>query len=117
MISGLMECTALRCHHKLTQHVPLASSHQTFAYIFLIWLSAAKHTLQACLRKITESDLQPCTVAYVPLVVPRLQGDSLSESRSEVERRPHVPEQAVPDISCTLHDAAAMLRSHTWVFC
>uniref|UniRef100_A0A3Q3VQA2 Uncharacterized protein n=1 Tax=Mola mola TaxID=94237 RepID=A0A3Q3VQA2_MOLML len=34
----------------------------------------------------------------------RLQGDSLSESRSEEEHRPHVAEQAVPDISCMLHN-------------
>lgn len=101
-ISMLMECAALRSHHKLNSTRP---SGQTFAYIFLIWLSVAKHTLQACLKKITESDLQPCAVAYVPPVVPRLQGDSLSGSRSEDERRPHVPEQAVPDISCTLHSS------------
>lgn len=51
------------------------------------------------------------TVAYVLPVVSRLQGDSLSESRSEEERWPHVAEQAVPDISCMLPNAAAMLRS------
>lgn len=116
-ISMLMECAALRSRQKLTQRVPLASSRQTFAYIFLIWLPVAKHTLQACLKKIAESDLQPCAVAYVPPVVPRLQGDSLSGSRSEEERRPHVPEQAVPDISCTLRSAAPMLRRDTCVFC
>ncbi|KAM4606107.1 uncharacterized protein C8orf34 homolog [Polymixia lowei] len=33
----------------------------------------------------------------------RLQGDSLSDSRAEEEHRPHVTEQAVPDISCELH--------------
>ncbi|XP_056155820.1 uncharacterized protein C8orf34 homolog [Lampris incognitus] len=31
-----------------------------------------------------------------------LQGDSLSDSRAEEEHRPHVLEQAVPDISCPL---------------
>ncbi|TWW71015.1 hypothetical protein D4764_17G0004980 [Takifugu flavidus] len=66
-----------------------------------VW-AVAKHTLQACLKKITEGDLQPCAVAYVRPVVPRLQGDSLSGSRSEEERRPHVPEQAVPDLSSLL---------------
>lgn len=30
-ISMLMECTALRSHHKVTQRVPLSSSRQTFA--------------------------------------------------------------------------------------
>lgn len=45
-------------------------------------------------------------VAYVLRVVSRLQGDSVSGSRSEEERRPHAAEQAVPDISCTLHNAA-----------
>lgn len=44
-------------------------------------------------------------------VVSRLQGDSLSESRSEEERRPHVAEQAVPVNSCMLHHAAPALRS------
>lgn len=106
----LLECTALRSHHNLTQRVPLASSRPTFAYIFLIWLSVAKHTLQPCLKKIAESDLQPCAVAYVPPVVPRLQGDSLSGSRSEEERRPHVPEQAVPDVSCTLRSSSVTPR-------
>lgn len=32
----------------------------------------------------------------------RLQGDTLSDSRSEEEHRPHISEQAVPDISCKL---------------
>lgn len=32
--------------------------------------------------------------------VSRLQGDSLSDNRSEEDRRPHISEQAVPDISC-----------------
>ncbi|XP_037550245.1 uncharacterized protein C8orf34 homolog [Nematolebias whitei] len=32
----------------------------------------------------------------------RLQGDTLSNSRSEEEHRPHAPEQAVPDISSPL---------------
>lgn len=41
---------------------------------------------------------------YVLRVVSRLQGDSLSDSRSEEERRTRVSEQAVPDISCKLHD-------------
>lgn len=41
---------------------------------------------------------------YVSCVVSRLQGDSLSDNRSEEEHRPHVSEQAVPDISCKLHN-------------
>lgn len=57
-----------------------------------------------------------CTVAYVFCVVSRLQGDSLSESRSEEEHRPHVAEQAVPDISCMLHNKDYILFSYTW-FC
>lgn len=84
---------------------------------FLIWLSVPKRTLQACLKKMSGGDLPQCTVAYVLRVVSRLQGDSLSESRSEEERRPHVAEQAVPDISCKFHSAAAMLRSHAGDFC
>ncbi|XP_071373869.1 uncharacterized protein C8orf34 homolog [Centroberyx affinis] len=32
----------------------------------------------------------------------RLQGDSLSDTRAEEEHRPHITEQAVPDISCPL---------------
>lgn len=51
MISGFEECAALRRLHKLTEHGPRASSHQTFAYISLIWLSFPKHTLQAGLCK------------------------------------------------------------------
>lgn len=43
-----------------------------------------------------------CTVVYVWCVVSRLQGDSLSDSRSEEQHRPHISEQAVPDISCKL---------------
>lgn len=37
---------------------------------------------------------------HVLCVVSRLQGDSLSDNRSEEDRRPHISEQAVPDISC-----------------
>lgn len=40
---------------------------------------------------------------YVLRVVSRLQGDTLSDSRSEEEHRPHISEQAVPDISCKFH--------------
>lgn len=54
-------------------------------------------------------------MAYVLRVVSRLQGDSLSESRSEEERRLHVAEQAVPDISCMLHNAATVLQSDVCV--
>lgn len=36
----------------------------------------------------------------VRFVVSRLQGDSLSDNRSEENHRPHISEQAVPDISC-----------------
>uniref|UniRef100_H3CXM5 Chromosome 8 open reading frame 34 n=1 Tax=Tetraodon nigroviridis TaxID=99883 RepID=H3CXM5_TETNG len=49
------------------------------------------------------SSYQPEPQAKVTLNIcsrcARLQGDSLSERRSEEERRPHVAEQAVPDIS------------------
>lgn len=43
------------------------------------------------------------TVVYVLCVVCRLQGDSLSDTKSEEDHRPHVSEQAVPDISCMLY--------------
>ncbi|XP_003968026.2 uncharacterized protein C8orf34 homolog isoform X1 [Takifugu rubripes] len=52
------------------------------------------------------SSYQPEPQAKVTLNIcsrcARLQGDSLSGSRSEEERRPHVPEQAVPDLSSLL---------------
>lgn len=38
------------------------------------------------------------------MFVSRLQGDSLSDNRSEEEHRPHISEQAVPDISCKSHN-------------
>uniref|UniRef100_A0A3Q2C6L6 Chromosome 8 open reading frame 34 n=1 Tax=Cyprinodon variegatus TaxID=28743 RepID=A0A3Q2C6L6_CYPVA len=34
----------------------------------------------------------------------RLQGDTLSDSRSEEDHRSHISEQAVPDISCEFHN-------------
>lgn len=49
---------------------------------------------------------------YALRVVSRLQGDSLSESRSEEEHRPHTSEQAVPDISCKLHNTAQIQTSY-----
>ena len=39
------------------------------------------------------------TLVHALRVVSRLQGDTLSDSRSEEEHRPHISEQAVPDIS------------------
>ncbi|XP_013884498.1 uncharacterized protein C8orf34 homolog isoform X2 [Austrofundulus limnaeus] len=52
------------------------------------------------------SSYQPEPQAKVTLNIcsrcARLQGDTLSNSRSEEEHRPHVPEQAVPDISLPL---------------
>uniref|UniRef100_A0A3Q3AFV9 Chromosome 8 open reading frame 34 n=1 Tax=Kryptolebias marmoratus TaxID=37003 RepID=A0A3Q3AFV9_KRYMA len=49
------------------------------------------------------SSYQPEPQAKVTLnICSRLQGDTLSNSRSEEEHRPHVSEQAVPDISCKL---------------
>lgn len=49
--------------------------------------------------------LPMCTVVYMCVCcVSRLQGDSLSDNRSEEEHRPHISEQAVPDISCKLHN-------------
>uniref|UniRef100_A0A8C2XIN1 Chromosome 8 open reading frame 34 n=1 Tax=Cyclopterus lumpus TaxID=8103 RepID=A0A8C2XIN1_CYCLU len=36
----------------------------------------------------------------------RLQGDSLSDGRSEEEHRSRISEQAVPDISCKLHNSS-----------
>ncbi len=50
-------------------------------------------------------------------VVSRLQGDSLSYSRSEEEPRPHVSEQAVPDISCKLHNTAQIQSDFLLHFC
>uniref|UniRef100_A0A4W6E064 Chromosome 8 open reading frame 34 n=1 Tax=Lates calcarifer TaxID=8187 RepID=A0A4W6E064_LATCA len=54
------------------------------------------------------SSYQPEPQAKVTLNIcsrcARLQGDSLSDSRSEEEHRPHISEQAVPDISCKLHN-------------
>uniref|UniRef100_A0A3Q1CB92 Uncharacterized protein n=2 Tax=Amphiprion TaxID=80969 RepID=A0A3Q1CB92_AMPOC len=53
------------------------------------------------------SSYQPEPQAKVTLNIcsrcARLQGDTLSDSRSEEEHRPHISEQAVPDISCKLH--------------
>lgn len=49
-------------------------------------------------------------------VVSRLQGDSLSDSRSEEEPRPHVSEQAVPDISCELHNTAQIQSKGFFLF-
>ncbi|KAG7225074.1 hypothetical protein INR49_014530, partial [Caranx melampygus] len=52
------------------------------------------------------SSYQPEPQAKVTLNIcsrcARLQGDSLSDSRSEEEHRPHISEQAVPDISSPL---------------
>lgn len=52
---------------------------------------------------------------YVLCVVSRLQGDSLSDSRSEEEHRPHISEQAVPDISCKLHNTV-QIQSNSFFF-
>lgn len=49
---------------------------------------------------------------FVFRVVSRLQGDSLSDTRSEEERRPHISEQAVPDISCKFHNTAQIQSSY-----
>lgn len=50
------------------------------------------------------SSLALCTTLYVLRVVSRLQGDTLSDSRSEEDHRPRISEQAVPDISCEFHN-------------
>ncbi|XP_075936788.1 uncharacterized protein C8orf34 homolog isoform X2 [Anarhichas minor] len=42
----------------------------------------------------------------------RLQGDSLSDGRSEEEHRSHISEQAVPDISCELHNTVQIQSSY-----
>uniref|UniRef100_A0A3Q3IC23 Uncharacterized protein n=1 Tax=Monopterus albus TaxID=43700 RepID=A0A3Q3IC23_MONAL len=42
----------------------------------------------------------------------RLQGDSLSDSRFEEDHRPHISEQAVPDISCKLYNTAQIQSSY-----
>lgn len=47
-----------------------------------------------------QPDCQCVQQRHVLCVVSRLQGDSLSDNRSEEDRRPHISEQAVPDISC-----------------
>lgn len=59
-----------------------------------------------------------CPVVYVLCVVSRLQGDSLSDSRSEEQHRTHISEQAVPDISCKLHETAHIQCSskYIWIF-
>lgn len=49
---------------------------------------------------------------FVLRVVSRLQGDSLSDTRSEEEHRPHISEQAVPDISCKFHNTAQIQSSY-----
>ena len=55
-----------------------------------------------------------CTVMlFVLRVVSRLQGDSLSDTRSEEEHRPHISEQAVPDISCKFHNTAQIQSSYS----
>lgn len=51
---------------------------------------------------------------YVLRVVSRLQGDSLSDTRSEEEHRPHISEQAVPDISCKLNNTAQIFFKFLW---
>lgn len=56
-----------------------------------------------------------CIVVYVWCVVSRLQGDSLSDSRSEEQHRPHISEQAVPDISCKLHKTAQIQCSYKYI--
>lgn len=43
-----------------------------------------------------------CSASLCCVLFSRLQGDTLSDSRSEEEHRPHISEQAVPDISCKL---------------
>lgn len=58
-----------------------------------------------------------CTMLYVLRVVSRLQGDSLSESRSEEEHRPHISEQAVPNISCMLHNTVQMMQTYVCIYC
>uniref|UniRef100_H2LVZ4 Chromosome 8 open reading frame 34 n=1 Tax=Oryzias latipes TaxID=8090 RepID=H2LVZ4_ORYLA len=40
----------------------------------------------------------------------RLQGDTVSDSRSEEELRPHISEQAVPDISCKFSQHISSLK-------
>uniref|UniRef100_A0A3Q1GX88 Chromosome 8 open reading frame 34 n=1 Tax=Acanthochromis polyacanthus TaxID=80966 RepID=A0A3Q1GX88_9TELE len=61
------------------------------------------------------SSYQPEPQAKVTLNIcsrcARLQGDTLSDSRSEEEHRPHVSEQAVPDISCKLQFKLKMVTS------
>lgn len=85
------------------------------------WRSISKHALQSCgwkmlISEIISTQLPMCTVVYVLCVVSRLQGDSLSDTRSEEEHRPHVSEQAVPDISCMLHNTAQIQYSYTYVY-
>uniref|UniRef100_A0A3Q3NEB1 Chromosome 8 open reading frame 34 n=1 Tax=Mastacembelus armatus TaxID=205130 RepID=A0A3Q3NEB1_9TELE len=59
------------------------------------------------------SSYQPEPQAKVTLNIcsrcARLQGDSLSDSRSEEEHRFHISEQAVPDISCKLHKSSSSI--------
>uniref|UniRef100_A0A671YBJ1 Chromosome 8 open reading frame 34 n=1 Tax=Sparus aurata TaxID=8175 RepID=A0A671YBJ1_SPAAU len=62
------------------------------------------------------SSYQPEPQAKVTLNIcsrcARLQGDSLSDTRSEEEHRPHISEQAVPDISCKFHNTAQIQSSY-----
>uniref|UniRef100_A0A672ZUT7 Chromosome 8 open reading frame 34 n=1 Tax=Sphaeramia orbicularis TaxID=375764 RepID=A0A672ZUT7_9TELE len=72
------------------------------------------------------SSYQPEPQAKVTLNIcsrcARLQGDSLSDTKSDEEHRPHISEQAVPDISCKLPNSvnskhkilpiAGFLQSH-----
>ncbi|XP_070842169.1 uncharacterized protein C8orf34 homolog isoform X3 [Chaetodon trifascialis] len=60
----------------------------------------AKVTLNICSRcASTKQSSQP---VWLLTSSGRLQGDSLSDTRSEEEHRPHISEQAVPDISSPL---------------
>lgn len=68
------------------------------------------------ISEIIYPDLPLCTMLYVLHVVSRLQGDSLSESRSEEEHRPLISEQAVPNISCMLHNTVQIMQTYVCVY-
>lgn len=62
------------------------------------------------------SSLALCITLYVLRVVSRLQGDTLSDSRSEEDHRPRLSEQAVPDISCEFHNRVGEKKSKYFIF-
>lgn len=77
----------------------LSHHFQTETDVLVSLLSDIQFPNMRC-RAVNAAHCECERLLNVLCVVSRLQGDTLSDSRSKEGHRPHISEQAVPDISC-----------------